>query len=227
MTRRRLQPEQRREELLDATFAILLTDGIEGLSMEALAAQAGANKALPYHYFGSREGVLVALADREYTKLLDEFRAARDRGTGREDQLRSIMESWIAADARRDVLAALDGAQSRTGELDATLQAHTKRIAEFFCELLTQEARLDRATALLLAGALVSSSRGLLSAWQRTPWSRKRVIDLWMKVWLGALDAVADEFPRTADPAVKPPPPPEHHPPEPTAPERDAEVGFD
>ena len=54
-TRRRLQPEERRQELLDSAFTIVLSRGLESLTMEGLAAQAGVNKALPYHYFETRE----------------------------------------------------------------------------------------------------------------------------------------------------------------------------
>lgn len=52
-----------REALLDAAFAALLDEGPD-FGVAAVARRAGASKALVFHHFGSREGLLDAMAAR-------------------------------------------------------------------------------------------------------------------------------------------------------------------
>ncbi len=59
--RRRLRAEERRELLLDAAVAVLEEMGVGAVTMEAIAARAGVNKALPYRHFDNARAVLVEL----------------------------------------------------------------------------------------------------------------------------------------------------------------------
>jgi len=53
----------RRDEITDAALAQLARDG-PSFSFDALAAQTGASKALLFHHFGTRQGLLDAMAER-------------------------------------------------------------------------------------------------------------------------------------------------------------------
>ncbi|WP_205699606.1 TetR/AcrR family transcriptional regulator [Conexibacter sp. SYSU D00693] len=61
----RLPPEERREQLLDATLEIIGESGYGGVSMEAIARTAGVTKPVVYDLFGNLGGLLRALFDRE------------------------------------------------------------------------------------------------------------------------------------------------------------------
>ena len=67
--RRRLSPNQRQQEILDATYQLVLADGISNLTMEKIAREAGASKALLYSYFPNISGLLQQLYKRELEKL--------------------------------------------------------------------------------------------------------------------------------------------------------------
>jgi AcrR family transcriptional regulator len=65
-----MPPEERREQLLDATLALVTDEGYEGLSMEGIARRAGVTKPVVYDLFGSLPELLEALFDREEGRAL-------------------------------------------------------------------------------------------------------------------------------------------------------------
>ena len=66
----RLPPEERREQLLDATLALIADKGYESVSMEAIARRAGVTKPVVYDLFGSLADLLEALLEREEERAL-------------------------------------------------------------------------------------------------------------------------------------------------------------
>lgn len=64
MTRRRLEPQQRREELLDAGAALFAEASYEGVFVEDIAARAGVSRSLLYRYFPSKRDLYVAILRR-------------------------------------------------------------------------------------------------------------------------------------------------------------------
>ncbi len=50
----------RRRDLLDAAIAVIARDGVRGLRVERVAAEAGVAVSLLYYYFGSRNGLVRA-----------------------------------------------------------------------------------------------------------------------------------------------------------------------
>jgi AcrR family transcriptional regulator len=53
----------RRTTLLDAAIAVIARDGVRGLRVENVAAEAGVAVSLIYYYFGSRKGLVRATLD--------------------------------------------------------------------------------------------------------------------------------------------------------------------
>lgn len=83
----RTQAERRREaeaRILQAAFRIISKRGIDGLTLAQAGEMAGYSRALPAHYFGSREALLTAVADSVVeayrARLRTEERAAAPRG---------------------------------------------------------------------------------------------------------------------------------------------------
>jgi AcrR family transcriptional regulator len=65
--------EQRREQLLDATKAIVLQDGFHAVSIEAVARAAGITRPIVYGHFDDLGGLLEALVDREALRALGQL----------------------------------------------------------------------------------------------------------------------------------------------------------
>lgn len=74
--------EQREQAILDAALAVLVEDGVGGLTMLAVARRAGASKETLYAWFGDRTGVLRALIERNADRSAAAVTAALadDRG---------------------------------------------------------------------------------------------------------------------------------------------------
>jgi AcrR family transcriptional regulator len=66
----RMPPEERREQLLDATLSLIAEKGFESVSMEGIAREAGVTKPVVYDLFGSLADLLEALLEREEERAL-------------------------------------------------------------------------------------------------------------------------------------------------------------
>jgi AcrR family transcriptional regulator len=71
----RLSRPERREQFLDAAVTAIRRDG-PGVSMEAIAREAGVTKPIVYRLFDDREGLVLALGDRIARRVLDSVTAA-------------------------------------------------------------------------------------------------------------------------------------------------------
>ncbi len=60
----RVPPEQRREQLLDAALRLISRDGYAGLTIEAIAAEAGVTKPVVYGAYAKLPDLLGELLDR-------------------------------------------------------------------------------------------------------------------------------------------------------------------
>jgi AcrR family transcriptional regulator len=60
----RLDPSQRREQILDAANALFAERGYDEVSVEDIASAAGVARGLVHHYFGGRKEVYIALLER-------------------------------------------------------------------------------------------------------------------------------------------------------------------
>jgi AcrR family transcriptional regulator len=72
-TRTRLTAVERREQLLDATKALVHEHGFHGLSIEAVARAAGVTRPVVYGHFGDLRGLLEAMLERESARALGQL----------------------------------------------------------------------------------------------------------------------------------------------------------
>ncbi len=78
--RRRLQPELRKRQVLEAAVRLFFEVGYEGASLRDLAARVGINKATIYHYFDSKEEILFHIVRRVGRELLEGVQHAEAGG---------------------------------------------------------------------------------------------------------------------------------------------------
>jgi AcrR family transcriptional regulator len=188
--RRRLRPEQRREEILDGAARIVLGQGVEAMTMEGLAREAGVNKALPYHYFISRNGVLCALAEREFSTLLAVCKEAIDEAVGLEAKLAALVECWMDMPEQRRAIVLLELFRINSNELHETLRSKETAAAVFVAGFLSAERNLALADSLMLASSLLGLAKGLLWSRKVTGWDRRQLLEMWGKMAMSVADAV-------------------------------------
>ena len=62
---------ERREQLIEIARGLFAARGVEGTSVEEIAAKAGVSKPVVYEHFGGKEGLYAVVVDREMRHLLD------------------------------------------------------------------------------------------------------------------------------------------------------------
>ena len=63
------RPEETRARILDAAWGEFSDKGLGGARVDAIAARAGANKRMIYHYFASKAGLYLAVLERAYDRI--------------------------------------------------------------------------------------------------------------------------------------------------------------
>lgn len=163
----------RREQLLDATAAVALRDGLEAVTARAVAAEAGASPGLVFFHFGSKDGLLRALLevllagalDAEVTPEIAALPTPRAR-------------------LRRAVQVELDGIPEQRGPVELLLSAWFVRDAEMRSLIsaaldryrdvfvgLCRDVTADEATAQTMATLVVSLVQGASFQAVRSPGS--------------------------------------------------------
>jgi AcrR family transcriptional regulator len=68
--RGRMTAAERREQLVEIARALFAERGLDGTSIEEIAARAGVSKPVVYEHFGGKEGLYAVVVDREVRRLL-------------------------------------------------------------------------------------------------------------------------------------------------------------
>ena len=66
---RRRDPERTRELILEAATVEFAAKGIGGARVDEIAARAGANKRMLYHYFGDKQRLYLSVLERIYEEI--------------------------------------------------------------------------------------------------------------------------------------------------------------
>ncbi len=70
VSRKRMTGKERRAQLLDVGRKLFAERGLDGTSIEEIAAQAGVSKPVVYEHFGGKEGLYAVVVDREVERFL-------------------------------------------------------------------------------------------------------------------------------------------------------------
>jgi AcrR family transcriptional regulator len=87
--------EARRDQLLSAALAAIRRLGPDA-SMDAMAADAGITKPILYRYFGDREGVITAVADRFGDALVSRLEIDLAADVSNSERTRRAIEAYVA-----------------------------------------------------------------------------------------------------------------------------------
>jgi AcrR family transcriptional regulator len=76
----RMPPDKRREQLIDAALSVIVEQGYEGVSIEAVARVAGVTRPVIYDHFPNLGSLLQALIEREERYALEQLAAVVPQG---------------------------------------------------------------------------------------------------------------------------------------------------
>ncbi|MFB8003101.1 TetR/AcrR family transcriptional regulator [Nocardia sp. NPDC056000] len=94
----RLQPEQRRQQLLDSASALVIRSGFANATMQAIAREAGVTRPVVYEFYSDRAELLGDLLERETERALGSMLAAAPevhRGTDIGELMRSALTGFL------------------------------------------------------------------------------------------------------------------------------------
>lgn len=92
-TPRRRDPEGTRRKLLVAARREFARNGLAGTRVDEIAAQAGVNKQLVYHYFGDKNAIYSAVLQWIYDEIIEHGRSFSIEGLGPDQALRKLVQS--------------------------------------------------------------------------------------------------------------------------------------
>ena len=80
-----MSPQQRREQLIEAALGVILEQGYEGVSIEAIARAAGVTRPVVYDHFPNLARLLQALIEREERSALAQLEDVLPEQPGQRD----------------------------------------------------------------------------------------------------------------------------------------------
>lgn len=100
----RIDPEQRRQQVIEAAFRLVISDGIEGVSLRKVADESGLNIGSVRHYFDGHHDLLTAAAEEAGDRMgrrLAEHPVKGLRGDAALDALQALVETVMPVDDAR------------------------------------------------------------------------------------------------------------------------------
>lgn len=192
--RTRLDPEVRKQMLLDAAADLIAVEGVSAVSMERLGREAGVSKSLVYAYYPTLQELLRTLLTQEYRNLRGlQIQAAEEADTF-EDLVRKITGAYMSYMTERGlILERLAAEPNVAAESDPT-DYNRDTAVNYLAEILHTNYDLD----IELARAVVDISFGLPAAGGhylvRHNMDQQTVEDITSTMILGSIQAVRDKF---------------------------------
>ena len=88
--------DRRREAMVYAAAKVFAEQGYDQTTMQDLASSMGLATGALYHYFGSKEQLLIKICDQLMEPLLSRARAVMLRDEPPRNQLRELIHLWVA-----------------------------------------------------------------------------------------------------------------------------------
>jgi TetR/AcrR family transcriptional regulator len=105
----RRNPEATRQKLLIAARREFADSGLAGARVDEIAARAGVNKQLVYHYFGDKDALYLAVLEWVYEEIRAQERKLNLEGLPPEQAIRKLIEaSFDHLDAHPDFIVLLN-----------------------------------------------------------------------------------------------------------------------
>ncbi len=190
--RRRLSPEDRRNQILDCARQVILEQGLSTLTMDRLAAQAGVSLPLIYKYFDTRLQLLQTLLIREYKAFRKSFVAAKTTPGSYRDALRGYVDVNFRQFSDGDILGILLGQADVRKVVDDRARS---RSAPFFIKELANEfaipPRLAEKIVVMASGASIAAAEH----YNRVGGDRDAQIDQTVTFILGGIEVLRAQAP--------------------------------
>jgi AcrR family transcriptional regulator len=185
----RLQSSARRDALLDAAVALVRAEGVQAVSMEAVAEHAGVSRPLVYKHFANRDELLAAAYRREASKLHRELASevASARSVG--EMYRILVRGSLRATTERgQIFAALGAAGGWNRDIRREQRSRNRETVRAFAAAAAREYGLERRRSISVTAVLLGALDSVLAQWRVDPTEENRTIleETYMAMVVGA-----------------------------------------
>jgi AcrR family transcriptional regulator len=173
--RPRLEPEERRRQIVGVAAALLARGGLDALQFTELAAAAGVTRPVVYKFFSTREALVQAILDDFEAELASRFRAAARTAT-----VGSLAEATrVFIDAICDAIEAkgagaweLLGGHGPDAEVARLGRAAQARLMRPWRTSIAAATGASKGEVETVTAMLVAAGRAVLERWYRGEISR-------------------------------------------------------
>lgn len=163
-----VDPAERRALIADALFRVIVRDGLGGVSLRHVAAEAGVTAGMVQHYFSSKDEMMafaMQAASARYETRIGLAVSALGDSPPPGAVLRAVLENFIprSDDERHDGRVTLEFQAYAAGrdDLSAGLAAGDAQLRGWLASLVAEATGIDAATATIRATALLGTAEGL------------------------------------------------------------------
>lgn len=191
IVRTRLSPAARKKQLLDTAKAMIVEEGLQHFTMEALARSAGVTTPLVYNYFSGRQALLKSLLVQEYEsyrlKTVAEVGAAKSF----DDVVRAYVTSNFDHHAPGSILPILQSQPEIVEVIELHLKKDGQQAAEFVVQSTAKSFKLTKSQAELVASMSSGASIAAAQYAGRVRVNREKTIDNVLAYVLAGISAIA------------------------------------
>jgi len=143
----RLSPDDRREQLLDATKQYIVKNGLNSLTMSSVATQANVSKPLLYKYFDTRlellQDLLVREDERRYKKVKRDLASAADY----EQIVHAVVNHNFDERSRGDVFQVLADQPDIAAALQSIQKKRRGNVGHYLVQAMMEEYEISKTDA--------------------------------------------------------------------------------
>lgn len=191
----RVSSRVRRDQYLQVAADIVIDQGVDAVTMDAVAAGVGVNKALLYRQFSNRGDLLLVLWEQETSELDRRVLEAVDAVETFEEKLRAWVHVWFGYMGRRGRLLfrLMDARAVAAGTVGQRQRERQRSIDRVYGAWWADVAGLSDETGTDAAAILMAGLTGAIERWVASPTAatRQRLEDTYVDMVLGSLQQLA------------------------------------
>ena len=202
-TRTRLNPEARKEMILDHAAKFIAADGVSALSMERLGKEAGISKSLVYAYYPSMTELLQALLKREYALLRAQQIIAADSAGTFEQLVRRITRSYLAYIEDRGLLLERLMAEPSVATLGDPTKFKRSTAVNHIAEIVADTFNIDIEVAIPVVDISFGMPAAAGNYLIHNHANRQTIEDITVAMIVGSVEAIRHKYNTSLKPLVR------------------------
>ena len=193
VARTRLAPEKRKKQLLDTASAMIVSEGLQSFTMEALAREAGVTTPLVYNYFSNRPELLHALLAQEYRTFSAQIRSDIQQAQSFEEIVFVFIKSNFDHFSAGNILPILQSQPEILIAIRDEQRRNIRQTAEYLVSITAKSFQLTVAEAELVTTMSSGASMAAAQHSARHDLDQNETIDLAVTYVLAGMKAISEE----------------------------------